>query len=170
MTVGKRHSAENFVDGDLLQKAANGHREAIQELAGLAADHLRRLARDHVVGNDDLTPFALNALQAMSNGATPNEAFGWNQGRRGNPGGGNELRDFAIRSAVQTRMRDFAERIGVACLAVAVDYGEEFEVTEKRIAGICRGLTLKTELHLEGIFPVRDDKNEEAEGAESAGD
>jgi hypothetical protein len=72
---------EVFVDSHLLEQAAQGNRQAIRDVAGLAEPHIRQLSARNTAGHDELVDFVARALNEIVEGATPNAAFRWS--RRG---------------------------------------------------------------------------------------
>jgi len=74
--VTKRYRGTG-IDGHLLAQAKDGNREAVARMAEEAAAHIRALAGQVAPAMDDITPWLLNALDALASGRPPNEAFGW---------------------------------------------------------------------------------------------
>jgi hypothetical protein len=79
--TGSKEKIEVFVDGNLMEQAEKGNREAIREVAQLAASHIKDLSIRGTKGEDVLTDFVVQALEEIAEYSTPNDAFRWS--RRG---------------------------------------------------------------------------------------
>ncbi len=90
---------EKFVDGNLLQEAAQGNHEAIRQVARMTITHLQDMAVQCTTGHDALIPWIVDALTGIVGGKEPNKAFNWN--RVGDQPSNNNYLDWNIAQHVQ---------------------------------------------------------------------
>ena len=143
---------EQFTDGSFLKKVTEGNREAIQKFC---ADLAKRLKSDGIHDVDAAIVLS-GILEKISQGVSPDAAFGWKQISKGRRRENNELRDYLIKIAVSERMRS-GQSHPDACRAVssAAEDGGEFYLGFKMIEDICKGITKETEIPFpDDAFPV----------------
>lgn len=144
-------SSESWVDGGLLEP---GNREALRQMCEVSARRLREVRSAAGVGHDDTLDFVVAALEAISGGASPNDAFGFSHARRGTPKGNFAYRDWDICKTVQERMCQ-GESLETACGAVSNEAGGEFLLGYESIRKICQGLKADADLQLpDKLFPL----------------
>jgi hypothetical protein len=112
------------VDGHLLAQARDGNREAIRQIAKIAADHLRRQAARRPDEPDDVTPFLTEALERMAGGRTPNDAFRW--GRNGRQPANESMIRWTLAMHVEALIHEgFSDTDAIALVGEAANKGAD---------------------------------------------
>lgn len=132
-------------DGGLLRKVESGNHEAIEEMSRLAAELLSEVASKCFIGEDARISWLTAALQAMSKGESPDDAFKWSRTAANRPAVDNSTRDWFIREAVQDYMRSTGKLLTLACEAVSVETGGSIALGSSSIKAICKGLKVDSE-------------------------
>jgi hypothetical protein len=147
---------EEFVDSGLVDRARDGDRGAVIFLCKLAADNLQR---DGVLSYSPevVELFAAVLARIGSDGASPDEAFGWSRSNHRPKDRHLELRDYALKLAVRQVMR---QRVGwdEACRRVSTDCSDDgvgggFGLTYSTISKKCGGITEDSEIPLPDVLP-----------------
>lgn len=142
-----------FTDGNLLNEVAKGNRDAIR---ALCADLAMRIERNGI-HDEDVLPILHFIFQRIGKGESPNEAFGWDQSRKGNPKKHTVFRDWYVRLDVQERMMTTGESWKEACKNVSSENRGDICLSVKMIEKICSELTVDTPLPIpDNLFPLGD--------------
>jgi len=144
---------EHFTDAGMSEKFCEGDLESIREISKIAGNLLLKHGEFREKYLIDLFS---EILLRIGNGESPNDAFGWTQGRKGRRVKHTEFRDWDVKMTVRELLRS-GFSLPNACDKVCSENNGDFTLSRKTIENICKGLSKDTEIASfleENIFPI----------------
>lgn len=120
----------------------------------VVCEHIADCHEAKVTPDAGALDFLNNVLKKISEGQSPDTAFGWKQARKGRRNQNSAYQKWDIKLTVQEQMK-LGKSWRAACAAVSSDRDGEFLLSQKAIEKICEGLTADEKLgEPEDIFPL----------------